>query len=293
MENVLILGGTEFVGKALAKHLINKDCKVSILTRGIKKLDYEGINEHIIANRKVKDEMNFALKHRTYDYVFDISGYSKEDLEIAFSSINTESVKKYIFCSSGAVYEKSNLNLNENSKRGHNKDWGEYGIGKKEAEDFIMEQSVPYAIFRPTYIYGEENNLYREAYIFESILKNNVIKVPYVRATKVQFVYIGDLVKSFESAMKCNNKKGIYNITEEEKFSWKQWIDVCGQVINKAAKIEKVQRNEIEARKYFPFRDVTYLMDIDNLKMDKLFIPKTKLIDGLKLTYAWYTKINK
>ncbi len=54
--------------------------------------------------------------------------------------------------------------------------------------------------------------------------------------------------------------------------------------------IKKTNVNEInlEARSYFPFRDVTYLLSIEQLIQDKLYVPTIPLVEGLKTAYSWY-----
>ena len=50
MESVLIMGGSDFIGKSLAKHFIKHQHKVDVLTTG--RVDYEGINRHFSCDRK-------------------------------------------------------------------------------------------------------------------------------------------------------------------------------------------------------------------------------------------------
>lgn len=95
----------------------------------------------------------------------------------------------------------SNDLVQEDFERGENHNWGEYGLNKKEAEDFIINSGVTYAIFRPTYIYGENNNLYRETYFFDRISNEKEIPMPFGNNTRTQFIHIDDLVRVFESAM--------------------------------------------------------------------------------------------
>jgi nucleoside-diphosphate-sugar epimerase len=50
--DVLIMGGTNFVSKSLAKYLILQKYTVDVFTRGNKLLDYIGVKNHIIGDRK-------------------------------------------------------------------------------------------------------------------------------------------------------------------------------------------------------------------------------------------------
>lgn len=292
--NILIMGGTQFVSSSLAKYLIEKGYKVDIFTRGINALNYKGYSNHLKGNRKDVNDLTNLLKDKKYEYIYDISAYTKDDLELLVKVINRENLKNYIFCSSGAVYEESDEILNEESKRGFNKNWGDYGLFKKEAEDFLFkinkEENFPMTIFRPTYIYGDGNNLYRESYIFERILNNKDIPIP-KSEKKNQFIYIDDLLKTFESAMYTNNSIGkAYNLTNIEELTWRELcekaMDIVGKKVN-LKEIDYIEKN-LEVRSFFPFRDVTFLLEIDKLIKDGLYEPKIAIREGLEKTFKWY-----
>ena len=290
MANLLVMGGTNFVSSSLAKYLISKGYNVDILTRGIRKVDYTGYRNHMICDRKSLQELRRTLKGYRYDYVFDISAYSKEDVELLLNSLDLTNLKKYIFCSSGAVYKESNNILTESAETGFNPNWGPYGTIKLDAENFIINTKIPYIILRPTYIYGENSNLYREAYFFNRIINKKVIPIPWGNNTKTQFININDFVRICESAMNSNLTCRIYNVTHPDIVDWETLVLSCGKAINMEPTIKKVNVNNInlEARSYFPFRDVTYLLSIDKLIKDKLYVPTISLVEGLKATYEWY-----
>lgn len=290
MSTVLVMGGTTFVSSSLAKHLIKQGHTVDIATRGIKPVNYLGYREHIICDRKSKASIASAFKKKKYEFIFDISAYTKADVELLSASIDTSILKKYIFCSSGSVYKPSNTIINESFETGENPNWGQYGIDKKAAEDFIIGSKTPYIIFRPTYIYGSNNNLYREAYFFDRIKDQKTIPIPHGNNTKIQFVYIDDLVRCFESTMYNESANKIYNLTHTEIISWRDLVTTCGEVIGIKPVIKEIDVSKVhlEARSYFPFRDVTYLLDIERLTTDGLYVPKLTLKQGMEKTYDWY-----
>lgn len=284
------MGGATFVSSSTAKYFIEKGYEVDILTRGLKNINYSGFREHIICNRKSKEQLGAVLNAKRYDFIIDISAYTKEDVELLLTFIDRRSLEKYIFCSSGSVYKPSNDFVSEAFEKGENPNWGKYGMDKKEAEDFIIASGIPYIIFRPTYIYGQDNNLYREAYFFDRIMNGEVIPMPYGNNIKTQFVHINDLVKVFESAINSEGVGEIYNLTNPEVVTWEDLILKCEEIVGKKANIKRinVKESNLQSRAYFPFRDVTYLLNIDKLSEDKLYIPNISLEEGLKRTFKWY-----
>ncbi len=287
---LLVLGGSEFVSEAVSKYLISKGYIVDILTRGIKSLGYDGYNKHIKCDRKDSNNMKIQLNEELYDYIFDISAYTEDDVKVALESINKEKLKKYIFCSSGAVYKPSDEIIAEDFTKEENPFWGQYGLDKKAAEDYIINSGINYCILRPTYIYGEGNNLYRESYFFDRIVNKKIIQVPSGDEVRTQFLHIDDLVRIFESAMYSNESNEIYNVTNDEIVTWKEYINICGEVIGELPIIKEVHSSKSiqQVRTYFPFRNTTYTLSIDKLKSSSLHVPKIGLKAGLEKTYRWY-----
>jgi nucleoside-diphosphate-sugar epimerase len=297
-SEVLIMGGTEFVGRALAKFLISRGYTVDIFTRGMKPVDYDGVREHIKGDRKAVEDLQKGIAHKQYDFVFDISAYTKEDVEKLVSVLPKNKIKRYVFCSSGSVYIPSDEMISEHYFRGENFNWGAYGLNKKEAEDYLFHlyeiEKFPCVIFRPSYIYGEGNNLYREAYLFDRITKGLDIPIPEGN-TRTQFIHIEDLVKSFESAVYCDAAIGqAYNITHPEIISWQQLVETSMEVVDSRSEILKVSKDLLDklniknSREFFPFRDVTYMLDIQKLKQDGIYSPTISLKEGLKKSFRWY-----
>lgn len=84
---VLVMGGTKFVSSSIAKHLIKKGNEVDIFTRGTNKVNYDGVRNHIKGDRKYIADLKDGLNNKQYDFVFDISAYTMEDIELLTSVI--------------------------------------------------------------------------------------------------------------------------------------------------------------------------------------------------------------
>jgi nucleoside-diphosphate-sugar epimerase len=289
---ILVMGGTEFVSSSLTKYLVSKGYIVDIFTRGIKPIKYDGIRKHLKGDRKSIKDLKINISNESYDYIFDISAYVKEDAQKLIDVLNKENLKRYVFCSSGAVYIPSTETVTEEFTRGENANWGNYGLDKKKTEDYLLrlweEEKFPVTIFRPTYIYGEDNNLYREAYLFDRITKGLDVPIPNGNA-ETQFIYLSDLVKVFESAIHEDRTIGqAYNVTYPEIVTWQQLVETAMKVVNREVTIKKVDNEKINVREYFPFRNVTYSLDTKKAEKDGLYMPQIDLFEGLEIAYKWY-----
>lgn len=290
MKSILVMGGSDFVGSSLSKYLIKCGYSIDIMTRCERELNYKGFREHIVCSRQDRSKMKESLIGRSYEFIFDMTAYSKEDIKNLLDFVDHECLKKYVVLSSGAVYKDSSTRAKEDCEKGENKNWGRYGVDKKEAEDYIVNSDIPYVILRPTYIYGEHNNFYREYYFFERILQGKTIPVPDGENVVTQFIYIDDLVKVLESLIHKPNVREAYNVTNPQLVSWRELIETCGEVVGKEPIIKLVDINKIEydERTYFPFRNINYTLEIDKLIEHGLYIPNVFLKEGLEKTYDWF-----
>ncbi|MEH7179797.1 NAD-dependent epimerase/dehydratase family protein [Neobacillus vireti] len=104
MKSVLILGGTQFVGKRLVQLLIDDGVEVTIATRGLTADAFGNQVSRLIINREDSESLYTAFKDKEWDVVFDQTCYSSQE---ALDTLNalTGKVQKYIFTSSQAVYD--------------------------------------------------------------------------------------------------------------------------------------------------------------------------------------------
>ncbi|MGM7700479.1 NAD-dependent epimerase/dehydratase family protein [Pseudalkalibacillus sp. Hm43] len=304
MMKTLVMGGTEFVSEAVAKQLISEGHEVDILTRGNRNPIYEGVHEHHICDRKEGHQLFEKLNDIQYDYVFDVTAYTQEDVKILTNVLNKEKLKGYVFCSSGAVYPQSDGHVQEEMATGNNPSWSQYGKDKFEAENYLMElyhaEEFPAVIFRPPYIYGEGNNIYREAFLFDRIQSDEPIPYPGDGTTKVQFIHIEDLVKGFSSTINLDSSVGqIYNLSFPEDITWIEYIKTGMEVVGNNAPLVQVShdwmdQNGMSFKDFFPYKDETFLMSVDKLHQSGLHVPSINLKEGLERAYQWYvTQQNK
>ena len=292
MESVLIMGGSDFIGKSLAKYFIKHRHKVDVLTTG--HIDYDGVNKHLSCNRKNLDELENALKDNEYTYIYDMTAFLKSEIQDLFKFVNRNTLKKYVVLSSAAVYKNSQNYISEDDEKGINPAGDQYGIEKAEAESYIIKSDIPYIIIRPTHIYGPENNLYRETYFFDRIREGKAIPVPSDKNEPVvnQFIYIDDFVKVLYSLIKNDRVREVYNVSTPQCITWKKLIETCGEVVGKEPIIKYVDSDKIKIkeRSYFPFKNTSCILEIEKLIDHGLYIPNILLEKGLRKTYEWYIK---
>lgn len=279
---ILITGGTVFVSKFIAEYYVNQGNDVYVLNRNTKP---QVQNVKLIeCNRR---EINGRLKGIRFDTVIDVNAYTAEDVNALLD--NLEGFENFIMISSSAVYpETLELPFKETDLCGKNKFWGDYGTNKINAENALLRR-VPHAyIIRPPYLYGEYNNVYREAFVFDCAERDMQFYLPKDGALPLQFFHVEDLCKFIDALLKFKPSKNIFNVGNAP-VTIKEWVENCYEAVGKAPVFINVS-DEIEQRKFFPFYDYGYVLDTSaqNEIMPKLL----SLKDGLIRAYKWY-KDNK
>lgn len=279
---ILVTGGTVFVSKFIAEYFVGKGNEVYVLNRNTK----PQLPNVKLIERDRKD-LRGRLKGLCFDTVIDVTAYAAEDINSLLD--NLENFENYVMISSSAVYpETLDLPFKECDKCGANKYWGDYGINKIAAENALMKR-VPDAYFlRPPYLYGEYNNVYREAFVFDCAERNLPFYLPKDGSMPLQFFHVEDLCRFTEALIELKPVKKIFNVGNAP-VTVKEWVTACYSAAGKVPTFINVDDNT-EQRNYFPFYDYGYVLETtaQNEIMPEL-LPLNK---GLQRAYEWY-KDNK
>ena len=279
MRKILVTGGTVFVSKYVAEYYVNQGDEVYVLNRGHKKQP-QGV-KFIEADRH---ELGSVLKDKVFDVVLDVTAYTKTDVTDLLDALGD--FKDYIFISSSAVYpETAKQPFVEEEKTALNKFWGDYGTNKIEAEQELLKRVPQAYVLRPPYLYGEGNNVYREAFVFECALKNRKFYLPKDGKMKLQFFHVDDLCRMIDALLAKKPAQHIFNVGNEEMISIKDWVTLCYEIAGKTPEFVSVTK-EPEQRNYFSFYDYEYQLDI--AKQKQILKETMPLKEGLKRAFAWY-----
>lgn len=292
---VLVMGGSYFIGRRIVDKLYEKGYEVYVLNRGSRAIENSDIHS-IICDRNDKETMNHILSTYNFDIVVDVCGLNEDQAEILCSSLDFDSVKKFVFISSSAVYDIEHLNIPfaEDDALGADSFWQEYGTDKIEAERYYTEslknKDTELIILRPPYVYGENNYAQRESFIFDHIVKNQPILIPKSNP-KLQFIYTSDLAEIIiEFISRQNDKVSIYNVGNKTAVTVEQWIKHCFNVVQKSTEIIKYDYKAAgrNVRDFFPFHDYDNVLDVRKIK--SIVSSETDFYYGLKKAYVWYLK---
>lgn len=279
MRTILVTGGTVFVSRYVAEYFAKLGDKVYVLNRGTKQQP-EGTTL-IKADRSCLGDV---LKGYDFDAVLDITSYTSNDVQTLANALG--SFRDYVFISSSAVYpETTPQPFTETQPAGPNSIWGQYGIGKLEAEAWLTEHIPQAYILRPPYLYGPGQNIYREGFVFDCAEQGRPFFIPKDGKMPLQFFHVEDLCRFIQLLLEKKPQERIYNVGNPETVSIRDWVKLCYEAAGMPLKTVNIGP-EHPQRAYFCFHDYGYRLDVSR---QSALMPQTKpLAQGLRESYEWY-----
>ena len=279
MKKVLVTGGTQFVSRYVAQYYVDKGFEVYVLNRNTRPQ-----SRGVVLIEGDRHSMGDKLRKYHFDAVFDVTAYNAEDVNCLLDALG--GFDDYFLISSSAVYpETAPQPFTEEISAGENKIWGTYSTGKVQAEKALQDRVPSAYILRPPYLYGEGNNVYREAFVFDCALKDRKFYLPKDGGMKLQFFYVGDMCRFMDILLEKHPENRIYNVGNEESVTIRRWAELCYEAVGKKAEFVNVNSN-IDQRQYFSFYDYEYTLDVS--KQKELMSATTPFCDGLKVSFEWY-----
>lgn len=285
----LVLGGQEFVGRAIVEALLSDGWEVSVLSRGSRPPIADTLQ--LRADRTSLAEMSGAVRGY-YDCVVDTSGTEPEMVRVSCSIESIRNAKHYIYVSSASVYQRelSQLPFHENATGGGDPIWGTYGAAKWECE-VALHDSLPgsWTILRPPYVYGPRNPDLREQFVWARVAESLPVPVPGDGSRRVQFCFVLDLARLVTQIAGSEfSGRQILNVAGSEVVTFHEWVRIAADVADSSVKIHEVYRAGLKAREYFPFRDADFYLSTSQLKQAAPETVFTPLREGLATTLAWF-----
>jgi len=211
-KNILIIGGTYFIGKHFLNRISAIDgFEVHVFNRGSREV--VGNHNCLKGDRDNLEDLEKVFQNRFYDCVIDFCGYRAEQVEKIF--IFKESFDQYVFVSSSVVYGEGDYAADESTKCRDVKSFAEYARGKMGIDKYLVENCSNYIIVRPSFVYGP-GEYHSYCSNFMKLIHNNLpIIVPEGEniEKEIQPLFVGDLVNALIDLIKSDFSNRVFNIS--------------------------------------------------------------------------------
>lgn len=238
--NVLIIGGTGILSKAVVDECVANNYNVTMVNRGRRTLFLNDkvtlikcdINDTAVLEAKLND------KH--YDCVVDFLVYNKNQLNRSLDVL-TKYADQYIFISSTSVYNTNYDVVFEEDSEKVQQSW-QYSINKyeceKQVESFCKAKNINYTIVRPGVNYGNTRipyGMYPNIGYHWTLIERIKAKKPIIIWNDGNNRHNLTRVEDFAQGMVglIGNKQAYgeaFNVVGDTIYTWRDVLDTLGSL---------------------------------------------------------------
>lgn len=239
--DLLVLGGTGFIGPHLVRHAVSRGHRVTIFTRGRRDAALPGDVIRLVGDRDGKLD---ALQGKRWDAVIDDSATDPNWVRQS-TALLKDSVGRYLFTSSTGVYypyltRGAHEEMPVRAEPTDANDTAEaYGVSKAQCERAVQQQFGGRAlIIRPNYIVGPGDTTDRFPYWPVRMARGGEVLAPGTAEDPAQFVDVRDLVEFMLRLLEAE-QGGIYNVAGPRATltPMREFLEILRGAINQSARL--------------------------------------------------------
>jgi len=298
--NVLIIGGTRYLGAAIARELLDHGHQVTVLHRGQTPGDLPAEVRHVLGDARDRGLVEPELREGNYDAVVDtILGAADLDWYLPLLQQYTGQL---VHCGSTGVYTPAErVPSRETDPTPCPPEMGGFG-GKRDQDrallDFHEKTGFSVCSLRisnvigagdvPLDLWGARNPAY-----FQRLADHQPIWIPNDGRALLQPVHVQDLARGFRAALETETAAGhIYNLSSDRPVTLAGYAGYAKEILGSESPLEYVAMEEILATgsaNESGLRFICEHMCIDSAKARRElgYEPQWSVRDSLRDSLEW------
>ena len=299
--NVLIFGGTRFMGRYVLRALLDVGIDVTIANRGTR-AENKGAH-NVICDRSQPGALE-QFKDSKFDAVIDFSAYASDWVEQA-GNFFAGKISRYIFISTGAVYTSSQVfPITEDFPKGPPHPFAPYAAEKIRSESLLREFSSKGAFdttaLRLPFVMGPDNYEDRESFVFSRLLSKQPIFLANGGKSIHSFIYAGDVASAIVRILSSIRSKGSeeFNLAIPQATTSRGFVDLASEVCGIEPIVVSYQPEEFQIDTInfdlknvaFPFPENNAFLSSEKILTRLGFAPAYDLKSMLSVYYEWWMK---
>lgn len=234
--NILILGGTGAIGRALIDLLKSTSWNVLVTSRNVR--ENENNIRYIKGNAHEEEFLKQCLEIEHWNAIVDFMAYStKEFSEKVDLFLNK--TDQYFFLSSSRVYAESNIPITENSKRiidvCEDEEYlktDEYALAKARQENILFNSSKKnWTIIRPYKTYNDNRfqlgMFEKEDWLYRVMMGKTLVFPKEMAKKKTTLTNAIDVSVAIKNLIGNQAAYGeAFHITTTESITWQNVLDI-------------------------------------------------------------------
>jgi nucleoside-diphosphate-sugar epimerase len=273
-KNILVTGGTGFIGSEITKYLVKKNYKVTVFDNNFRgktdrlkdvwkkikfiKGDIRNKIQVYNATKNINSIIHLAYINGTkffYSKPYEILEIATKGMLNLIDACKINNIQEFYLASSSEVYQKP-LKIPTDEKEMlkipdvYNPRYS-YGGGKIISEllglHFAKENIKKFIIFRPHNVYGSDmgNEHVIPEFInrIKNIKKDGKFLIHGTGDEKRSFIHIEDFIEAFDKIFRKGKNQQIYNIGTTEILKIKNLAKKIARIFNTDIKLKKTKLN--------------------------------------------------
>lgn len=301
----LVIGGTQFMGRATVLGLVARGHEVAVLHRRDHHDFGEAAVRNLQADRNDVEAVRRILRNESFDAVLDFAydwerGTTAAQVEAVARSCG-DGLQRYVFMSSVGAYG-GGLGLHEDAPLAPDDHPMPYVQHKASTERALFalhrETGFPVTTIRPPFVHGPGQMFYREQFFWDRLLDGRPIILPDGGDAPTQWAYALDVAEACVRALEVPAAAGeAFNVAHREPTTQRGFVEALARAAGLEPILAPVPRATIHAaggqlmgdNLYFgEFLDLPPHIAIADKLTRVLGIVPTPLDDALRASYAWY-----
>lgn len=239
---VLVIGGTGTIGSFVTRELSRRNCRLTLLTRGLSRQVFPqepGIA--VIHGDRKNASLLQAVGEQNFDVVVDLACYEPRDAENAVRAFGGR-IEQYLFVSTVDVYTKpaAVYPVTEDAERNPRESFS-YAVGKAQCEEIFFgahrEKKFEVTIARPAHTYCEGVTPLLQVFGWttdhlDRMEKGKPVIIPGDGTSLWSSLYAEDLAIPLANALLNPVAYGkAYNLASEEIMSWGRLYEIVADTM--------------------------------------------------------------
>lgn len=258
---VLVLGGTRFIGRAIVARLVREGHQVTLLNRGVSSDPFGTRVSRVIGDRRKLETLERAAAKRDYDVVVDVTAYHESDTASVIERFR-ERVGHLIHISTAAVYlvreglfppfRESDFQGRLMPKQSGNESSWLYAYHKRRCEDLLHraweEERFPYTSLRLPMVMGPNDYTRRADAYLERIMSGGPLLLPEGGLNSWGFLWVADVAQVVAENLANSVAFGrAYNLAQREATTVRQFIDLAASLLQRTPHLLSLPIQWLEA----------------------------------------------
>ena len=305
MNKLLILGGTNFIGRNLVDSLVKLNkFELTLFNRGQSNPDLFPEVRKLHGDRNTSD-IDLIFEER-WDYIIDLSCYFPAALSQIVSRL--ENISRYVFVSTCSVYDNNrdkSILRNERAPtlscspdESVDTSVAAYGKRKAECERILTQSNLNYTIFRPALVYGPYDPTDRLYYWLYQVATQDQMLITGHGEKLFSVTYVQDLIQAIVKSINPDLESGIYNASTFPALSISKLIETATNLLNKHPKSYSAKPEFLKSNQIAQWVDLPLWLDCDYYTYDNskvlgdFNLEITDFRDSIASTIDYYRGLN-